>query len=73
MNESFTNSIIGSEAFDKNIVLNRVIFFNRLLWQRISVMLSCVPLQKGIIVEKIGLNQLFSENVLLKIILCYLK
>lgn len=26
MNESFTNSIIGSEAFDKNIVLNRVIF-----------------------------------------------
>lgn len=28
---------------------------------------------KGIIVEKIGLNQLFSENVLLKIILCYLK
>ena len=27
----------------------------------------------GIMVEKIWINQLFSENVLLKIILCYLK
>lgn len=34
MNKSLTDSVIGYEAFDESIALRRVIFVNRLLWQR---------------------------------------
>lgn len=67
MNKSFINSIIGSEALDKNIVLNRVIFVNRLLWQRISVMLPCVQCKRYYGRKNMNKSVFFSENFCLKL------